>query len=391
MAPSIARRLLDAVVGFMTVSVWVGLVVPYGRTRRLIKRRRGLMPSILWAPVPIINIHYSARAERLYGYQSRTLVFDVFSINARTRFDYALDRIRRVRVVGRLVPYAAFLLAGFVTDIYGFFFDGGLLGSTAWWRLELRLLRLAGKYIVVYPYGGDARLASTTRAIGNWHAFTEFPPGEEDRDEGALRERREAFSRYADVMLGCADIAEDLPRLDGIFRYPFATDEWQAAPPELDDGVVTIVHAPNHRRYKGTDYLIEAVQSLRAEGLPVDLCLIERMPSEKARRIYAGADVIADQFLIGAYALFAIEGMALGRPVVCYLNPRFRRFHPEWEECPIVSANPDDLQEQLRRLVEDSRLRHDLGRRGPEYVRKYHSLESVGRDMHEIYDRLWSR
>ena len=38
--------------------------------------------------------------------------------------------------------------------------------------------------------------------------------------------------------------------------------------------------------------------------------------------------MIADQFLIGAYALFAIEGMALGKPVVCYLKPAVRAVSP---------------------------------------------------------------
>jgi glycosyltransferase involved in cell wall biosynthesis len=102
------------------------------------------------------------------------------------------------------------------------------------------------------------------------------------------------------------------------------------------------------------------------------------------------SDVIADQFLIGAYALLAIEGMALGKPVLCYLNPRFEPFHPEWAECPIVSANPDNLVAELRRLVRDRELRGRLGARGPGYVRKYHGLESVGARMDEIYRALGS-
>jgi glycosyltransferase involved in cell wall biosynthesis len=387
---SAARSALDAVVGVAVSCIWLIAVVPIARARRFLLRRRGIRPAVLWGPIPIINIHYSTRAERLFGYRSKSLVFHVFNITSRQRFDYALDRLRRVRVVGRLVPYAAFVWAGLRFDVFGFFFDGGLLNATPWWRFELILLKLAGTEIVVYPYGGDARLASETRRLGQWHAFTEFLPGEEDRDESAIRARRDAFGRHASVMLGCADIAEDLPRLDGIFRYPVDTAEWRVSPPEVDDGIVTIVHAPNHRRYKGTRFLIDAVERLRAEGVPVELTLVEGVVSEEARRIYAEADIIADQFLIGAYAVFAIEGMALGRPVVCYLNNRFRRFHPEWEECPIVSASPPELRSQLARLAADIELRRELGRRGPLYVERYHSLESVGRDMDAIYRRLWA-
>jgi len=113
------------------------------------------------------------------------------------------------------------------------------------------------------------------------------------------------------------------------------------------------------------------------------------MANEQAREVYRTSDVIADQFLIGAYALLAIEGMALGKPVICYLNPRFEPFHPEWAECPIVSASPDTLLEELRRLVLDREQRRRLGARGPGYVRKYHALESVGAKMDEIYRALW--
>ena len=35
--------------------------------------------------------------------------------------------------------------------------------------------------------------------------------------------RLEALGRHADVILGCADLVEDLPRLDGVFLYPSNT------------------------------------------------------------------------------------------------------------------------------------------------------------------------
>ena len=119
------------------------------------------------------------------------------------------------------------------------------------------------------------------------------------------------------------------------------------------------------------------------------LDLVEGLPNEEARRRYAGASIVADQFLAGAYALFAIEAMALGKPVVCYLNPRFAVHHPELVECPIVSANPDELIGVLRELVLDRRLREELGARGPGYVERWHSLRSVGSDMDRVYRSIW--
>lgn len=385
---TILRRIVHGAFGLTCVGLYLLIVVPYGRMRRRRRRGRGERPSILWGPIPIPNIRYSSLADRSYGYRSDTLVYSVYRITNREAFDHALDRVARVPLVRHLVPYAAFLWAGLRYDVFGFFFDGGLLWATPFWRAELMLLKLAGKSIVVYPYGSDARLPSVVRARGGWHAYSQVTPGEEDRDEARVRERLNAFARHADVVLGCADIYDELPRCDGILRYPFDPRGWGPVPTRAPGGSVTIVHAPNHRHYKGTSFLEEAVAQLSAEGLPVELVLVEGQSNEDARRRYREADVVADQFLIGAYALLAIEAMSLGKPVVCYLNPRFEEVHPEWRDCPIVSATPDTLVRELRRLVLDPDLRRELGARGPAYVDRYHSLESVGRDMDAIYRTL---
>jgi glycosyltransferase involved in cell wall biosynthesis len=340
--------------------------------------------------VPVINISYTSRADRLYGYPSETLVYEPYSINRKRDFDHVLDRAVRVPLLGLLVPYAAFLWAGLRYDVFGLFFDGGLLGRTPWWRAELALLKLAGKRILVYPYGGDARLASETRKLGRWHAYTDIPPGGEDRAEAGVRERLDAFGRHADVILGCADLVEGLPRLDGVFLYPLPTEEWAPTEAPVDD-VLTVVHSPNHPHYKGTRYLVEAVDELRREGLAIELVLVQGMPNDEARAAYEQADVIADQFLIGAYALFAIEGMALGKPVLCYLNERFAPHHPEWAECPILSTTPETIGANLRRLAAEPELRGELGRRGPPYADKYHSLRAVGAQLDGIYRELWAR
>jgi glycosyltransferase involved in cell wall biosynthesis len=377
-----ARLALHFVAVVPTILVFLVAVVPMAR---LWPRRR---PRILWGTTPILNLRYSVEADRAYGYESASLVYRVYHPSARSAFDHVWEPFGPLPGVRQLGPYLALVWAGLRFDIFCFYFDGGLLAETPFWRLELPLLRAAGKKIVVWPYGGDARLPSITRASGGWHAYSEVPPGAEDRDEADVRTRVAAFGRWASAVLGCADLVESLPRLDGVLPYAFDPTGWE--PVEPDGGpVVHVVHAPNHPHYKGTRFLEAAVDRLQEDGLPVELVLVQGLSNEEARREYARADVIADQFLIGAYALFAIEGMALGKPVLCYLNPRFARYHPEWADAPIVSANPDNLERELRRLVEDSALRRELGARGPEYVRAVHSPEAVGAQLDELYRRLW--
>ena len=382
------RLLLHAVPGLLTVVVFALVLAPLSRLRRR-RRPAGAPPSILWAPVPIVNIRYSARADRQTGYPSLSLVYRTYREQDRPLFDVALDRYTRIPIVGQLVPYAVFLWAALRFDVFCFFFDGGLLGETPFWKAELPLLRLAGKKIVVYPYGGDARLASRTRARGGWHAYTDVPEGSEDREEALVAERVEHSARWATAVLGFADLVDDLPRHDGLFLHVFDVESRSPTPSACGD-TVRVVHAPNHRHYKGTRFLEDAVSALQAEGLPVELVLVENVPVEQALKLYEQADIVADQFLIGAYGLFAVEGMALGKPVLCYLNPRLLPYHPEWSRCPIVNANPETLQDELRALVLDRQRREALGRQGREFALEYHSLSAAGRQMDAVYRRLWT-
>lgn len=385
-----ARRGVHLCAGGPLLIACLVLGVPWARVHRALRRRRGVGPRILWAPVPIVNCAYTARADRLQGFDSTSLVYGVYRINARTDFDIVLDRPAGVPLLRDALPYAVLLWALVRIDILGLFFDGGLLYATPAWRLELPLLRLAGVRTIVYPYGDDARLPSVLRARGGWHLLADTPPGGQAREERETCRRVAAIARHADVVLGCGDLHEELPRVDGILRYPLDTAGWEPAPPEADDGVVTIVHAPNHPQLKGTRHLQAAVAALRAEGLPVELDLVQGLPNAEARERYRRADIVVDQLLAGAYALFAVECMALGKPVVCRLDDRHRAVHPEWVEAPIVHADPDTVTDVLRRLVLDPELRRTLGARGPAYVERHHSLASVGADLAAIHRRLWA-
>lgn len=387
-------RAIDYSILTMTLLLFSLIVTPYARLERNIRLHRKEKPRILWGATPIINIRYGSLAARLYGYESNTLVYDVYPINQPSDFDYVLAR--RFQFTNLPFPallylvmlYATFLWASLRYDIFHYYFDGGLLRNFNGHWLELPLLHLAGKKIIAIPYGGDARLESQTKKY-KYNFCMDCTPDSKTCDEKKIQRNVDYFCQHADLVLGCADIVESLPRHDGMWFYPIDLAEWQPRQSMRASNILKVVHASNHRKYKGTRHLIAAVDELKSEGYPIELILIERMPNSEAKKIYQQADIIADQFIGGAYALFAIEGMALGKPVMCYLRQDLFTFHPEWAECPIVNTNPDNLKQQLTRLITDSRLREELGQRGRDYVRKYHSLESVGKQLDTLYRRLW--
>ena len=148
--------------------------------------------------------------------------------------------------------------------------------------------------------------------------------------------------------------------------------------PPTDRRAPVVVHAPSSRRRKGTEHVIAA-----CEQLPVDLQIVEGLHHDEARKLYEGADIVVDQLNAGWYGLFAIEAMALGKPVVTFLHDEAvaRTEDAFGTTVPIVSATAETLADRApsagrgRRLppprrrgeprVRRARARHRDGRRPP--------------------------
>ena len=347
-------------------------------------------PKIIWGPTPIINISTNAAADRLHGYQSDTLVYRPYYVTS--EFTYNLERWWRYKPLALVIPGAVFLWAVLRYDIFQFYFDGGFLNRTVGKRLEMPLLKLLGKKIIVSAYGGDVRVQQITKALGPYNCCMDCTQQMVACicDEGLARRNLTHVHRYADLMLSMGDMIEYTPgsRNDG-FYWAIDLKKWPFVGVSLTSHPVKVVHAPNHPQFKGTRFLIDVVRQLQDEGYPVELVLVQGVSNEEAMERYKQADIIADQFLIGWHGNFAVEGMALGKPVIGYIR-KPEAYLPKGLECPIVSANPDTLKQALIRLIENPQLRYELGIQGRRYVEQVFSLERVGERMDRLYRRLYA-
>jgi len=133
----------------------------------------------------------------------------------------------------------------------------------------------------------------------------------------------------------------------------------------IDDGGVfrnslKIVHAPTNRIVKGTKYILEAVEKLKEEGYDFDFILVEKKTHDEAMKIYEDADIIIDQLTYG-FTLFSIESMAMGKPVLTYIREDLIKYYPD---LPIISTHRDNINENLKLLIENADLRKELGVKG---------------------------
>lgn len=383
------------VVFVVVASVFLPILLvflPICKLKSINKQKKKITPNILWGPIPIINIKYNSHIDREYGYKSDTLVYDLYHINKREDFDHVIklfeNRILHWLAI-LIVSYPIFLWALWKYDIFQFYFNGGYLSHTPLKWVELPLLKLAGKKIVVSPYGSDVIMPSKIKNKYKWNVALFIEESYPDINENAISKNIQYFSKYSDFIIGVESYTDYLLKWDIIMHYVSIDPIIWTPIYQTNNSKIKIVHAPNHRALKGTQYLIAACEKLKNDGYPIELIIVEKMNNEDAKKIYEQADIIADQFVGGWHGLFAIESMALGKPVLCYMREDLLRGNPRAKDCPIVSANPDNLKENLIKLIKDKNLRIELGKRGRKYIEKYHTKDYIGSQMDKIYRKLW--
>jgi glycosyltransferase involved in cell wall biosynthesis len=109
------------------------------------------------------------------------------------------------------------------------------------------------------------------------------------------------------------------------------------------------------------------------------------------RFLQVQADVIIDQLNYGRYGATAREGMMLGRPTICYLNPN--EFTPAGvlssiREVPLVSATEGTIYQVLKDLLLDPGKRRKIGETSRQYALKWHSADACAERYERIYDSV---
>jgi glycosyltransferase involved in cell wall biosynthesis len=155
-----------------------------------------------------------------------------------------------------------------------------------------------------------------------------------------------------------------------------------------------VIHAPTHRGVKGTRFVLEAVDELRAEGVRFRFELIEGLPRAEARRLFERADLLIDQLWLGWYGGLAVELMALGRPVICNIREDGLEFLPPEmsKELPLIRAEPATLAEVLREWL--TTRRNELPRLGEQsrrFVERWHDPRDVAKELLADYMTAVSR
>lgn len=258
-------------------------------------------------------------------------------------------------------------------------------------QFDLRLFRRAGKAIFVTFQGDDARQGGVAARLGSI-APAEASPGHYTPESDANKRRRIArFDRFADGIYALnPDLLHALPARARFVPYAHVdTREWDPPRSAGTTARPLVLHAPTDRKIKGTRFVLDAVSRLQEEGLEFDFQLVEGLTQAEAKELYHRADVVVDQLLVGWYGGFAVEVMALERPVVAYLRDEDLVYLPPGmrEEIPVISAGPDTIYDRLKELLTTRRSElAEIGRRGRAYVSRWHDPLRIAQGIIADYE-----
>ncbi|MGZ3725628.1 MAG: glycosyltransferase [Pseudobdellovibrio sp.] len=352
------------------------------------RQKKGQLRS-LWGITPIITLNELAKSERLLGNQSESVVYDTYYIT------HNFDRnLKLISALGRRLFKEHFyrLVLGWSLlryDVFHYFQDRGILSPVN--RQvpieELEALKKSGKRLYFYTYGADCRTREITLGLGKFNCCMNCPDigkhcicSDKFQSEKIL-----SYQKYANALVSMGDMISYVPgnyKMDywplDMSRSDFKSNDKK----EVSDNLV-IAHAPNHSFFKGSEYLKKCIEELNHEGLKIRLLVTSGKPNSEVLKMFDQCDLVADQFIIGAYGYTTLEAMAKGKASLCFI--RNQNVVHEATRAPIINCNPDNLKEVLKWLYFNKEKLQDLSRYSRSYVAKFHSQEAVAVRLGELY------
>ncbi len=181
-------------------------------------------------------------------------------------------------------------------------------------------------------------------------------------------------------------------------------------PSHLDWGVTD--DAPGRNSTKGNDRFLRAFARALAEGARAHLVLLDRgpdrlvarelieelgiaksvtflgeMPKNELVELFRMADVVVDQFDVGAFGATGLEAMACGKPVMIHINDQCAaRCYAELP--PVLNCRSEaEILDAIRR-ARDVAWREEIGQKARAFIVRHHDAEAVGDRLIELYARI---
>lgn len=130
---------------------------------------------------------------------------------------------------------------------------------------------------------------------------------------------------------------------------------------------------------------------LLAQGKPVELNYLIQSTFEECMQAKRASNIVIDDTVTGSYHLVGLEGLAMGIPVVGYIDPRIEHLLKSVtgaESIPWVNVHLEELEATLEVLMADGALRKSIGNVSHEWMNKYYREEVLVQYFSKAYEDL---
>ncbi|WP_342727929.1 hypothetical protein AAFG07_14860 [Bradyrhizobium sp. B097] len=256
---------------------------------------------------------------------------------------------------------------------------------------DLHAARLFDKKLFMTLQGCDVRLANEGNRRNEWTMCATQHCELYQRCTDALDHRRhflieKVLPLFDRVFYLNPELGHIVPNGQFLPYSNVEIEKFEIVPPS-QQGRLKIVHAPTAGRIKGTPMILQALEQLRSR-YDFDLILVEKTSHEQALEIYRSADLAIDQVLAGWYGGFAVEMMAMGKPVACYIRDEDMMFVPDAirRELPLYRLNPGDLAESIAAVLDRRSEWSMRGQASRLYVERWHNPKLIAQAMLRAYE-----
>ena len=233
---------------------------------------------------------------------------------------------------------------------------------------EITVFTKAGLSCAVVSHGSDTRVPSHHIQKYSASPFKDAPLDVVETLENRAQLLVAIYSKLdIPIFVSTPDLLDDLP--NGIW-LPVVVDRTQWETEFVAKaGKLKVLYAPSKSWIKGGPKVDEVLQSMSERGL-IDYLRITSVPADDMPTFVKSADIVIDQFALGAYGAMAVQAMAAGKVVIGHVAPWVRERIPS--EVPIVESTVDQIEEVVLRLASDEAAREEIGIQGKQFVTKFH-------------------
>tara|TARA_B100000524_G_scaffold110751_1_gene53676 strand:- start:30490 stop:31518 length:1029 start_codon:yes stop_codon:yes gene_type:complete len=271
------------------------------------------------------------------------------------------------------------------------FYFGRTLTQKKW---DLPLYRFFGKKVIMHYLGDDIRnykLLISRYKLPKDHLYVK----NEKSHDGIVSKRIKREIKYVDLFIASLPTHVDFAKEYGLnvkniipLSLNLESLTFQKQPKIIEE--IRIIHGTTNRKWKGTSFIQESMESLIKKGYPINFKIVEDITHAKLIEEIENCHIYIDQISFGWYGAAALESMAIGRPTLAFIDESYFRYIDYDKKIPIININKQNFKDVLEDLINKPEDLDFISLQSRKFVEEHHDINVTSRNLLKLYqNQLW--